>query len=69
MDHSYLASDYHAGMVAGLSLIVHNLEEWVKAKEPVYFYFPYAYTILMQRFVPHMCCFATQWDFFLGVGL
>jgi hypothetical protein len=35
VDFSYLASEYHAGMISGLSLIAHNLEQWVAAKESV----------------------------------
>lgn len=38
VDFSYLASEYHAGMIAGLSLIAHNMEEWTSAKEPVCLY-------------------------------
>lgn len=35
MDHSQLASSYHAGMVAGLALITHNLDQSLSTKEPV----------------------------------
>lgn len=35
MDHSQLASNYHAGMIAGLTLISDNLEQWVSTEEPV----------------------------------
>ncbi|KAJ7286625.1 hypothetical protein O6H91_Y326900 [Diphasiastrum complanatum] len=33
VDHSYLASPYHQGMVAGLALISSRLENWVLSKE------------------------------------
>ncbi|KAG0631758.1 hypothetical protein M758_1G277400 [Ceratodon purpureus] len=35
VDHSQLASSYHAGMVAGLALISHNLDQSFSTKEPV----------------------------------
>lgn len=35
VDFSYLASEYHAGMISGLSLIAHNLEQWISVKEPI----------------------------------
>lgn len=35
VDFSYLASEYHAGMISGLSLIAHSLDEWISTKEPV----------------------------------
>jgi len=35
VDFSFLASEYHAGIVSGLSLIAHNLDEWISAGEPV----------------------------------
>lgn len=35
VDHSQLASSYHAGMVAGLALITHNLDQSLSTKKPV----------------------------------
>lgn len=39
VDFSYLASEYHAGIISGLSLIAHNLDQWISAKEPVCLHF------------------------------
>lgn len=33
VDHSFLASPYHGGMIAGLSLIASNLEKWISSQE------------------------------------
>ncbi|KAJ7521159.1 hypothetical protein O6H91_19G040400 [Diphasiastrum complanatum] len=35
VDHSYLASPYHGGMVAGLSLIASKIEKWLLSKEKI----------------------------------
>jgi len=35
VDFSCLASEYHAGIISGLSLIAHKMDEWISAKEPV----------------------------------
>ncbi|XP_024401124.1 uncharacterized protein [Physcomitrium patens] len=35
VDFSYLSSEYHAGMISGLCLNAHNLEQWISAKEPI----------------------------------
>eukprot|EP00250_Pteridium_aquilinum_P008175 c17737_g1_i1 orf=280-2520(-) len=35
VDHSFLASPYHAVMIAGLSLIASNIESWISANELV----------------------------------
>lgn len=35
MDHSQLASNYHTGMIAGLSLIAQNLKQCMSRKELV----------------------------------
>lgn len=35
VDHSYLVSPYHAGMVAAFVLIARNLEHWLASKHEV----------------------------------
>ena len=36
IDHSFLASPYHAVMIAGLSLIASNLESQISEHQPVF---------------------------------
>lgn len=35
VDHSYLASPYHAGMIAGLALIADRIDKWLCRHEQV----------------------------------